>query len=402
MDLDFTPQEMAFRDEVRAFLATSLTPFLRDGAAMSPGVFVEPDIGQAWNAALQAKGWLAYQWPEKAGGPGWSPVQRYIFEKECAVAGAPNLTVLGLKLVGPVIYTYGTQAQKEFYLPRILSGEDYWCQGFSEPESGSDLASLQCRAERQGDTYIINGSKIWTTHAHHANRIFCLVRTDPTARRQAGISFLLIDMHQPGVRIRPILTLAGDHEVNQVFFDNAQAPVSALVGDEGQGWAIAKFLLENERGGSCFAPRLLASLDRLNIAARDTPGGTGGLLADQLDWKRRVAKLTLSARALEMIELRILADIAKSRPPGPQTSLAKMLVSTLTQEIDLLALDLHGDLGLQLNAARPLYGDNAPPPVGSRDAQIAAPRYLNSRAWTIFGGTNEVQAGIIAKTVLEL
>jgi alkylation response protein AidB-like acyl-CoA dehydrogenase len=202
MDLDFTPQEQAFRDEVRAFLADKLTPRLRDGAAMSPGVFVEPDIGQDWNAALHAKGWLTYQWPEASGGPGWSAVQRYIFEKECALAGAPTLTVLGLKLVGPVIYTFGTDDQKAHYLPRILSGEDYWCQGFSEPGSGSDLASLQCRAERRGDKYIINGSKIWTTHAHHANRIFCLVRTDPDAKRQAGISFLLINMRQPGVTIR--------------------------------------------------------------------------------------------------------------------------------------------------------------------------------------------------------
>jgi alkylation response protein AidB-like acyl-CoA dehydrogenase len=387
MDLEFTPHEISFRDEVRQFLVDHLTPRLRDGAAMSPGVFVEPEIGQTWNAALQAKGWLAYQWPVHAGGPGWSPVQRYIFEKECALAGAPNLTVLGLKLVGPVIYTFGTEAQKNHYLPRILSGDDYWCQGFSEPGSGSDLASLQCRAELRGDRYIINGTKIWTTHAHHANRIFCLVRTNPEAKRQAGISFLLIDLHQPGVSIRPILTLAGDHEVNQVFFDNAEAPLDALVGAEGQGWAIAKFLLENERGGSCFAPRLLVSLDRIMAAAKDTPDGEGGMLANTTDWKRRVAKLRLSAQALEMIELRILADIAKGRAPGPQTS---------------LALDLHGDLGLQLNMARPLYGDNAPPPIGSRAAQIAAPRYLNSRAWTIFGGTNEVQAGIIARTVLGL
>ncbi len=402
MDLDFSPEELAFRDEVRVFLAESLTPRLRDGAAMSPGVFVEPEIGQDWNAALHSKGWLAYQWPTDVGGPGWSPAQRYIFEKECALAGAPPLTVLGLKLVAPVIYTFGSAAQKAFYLPRILTGEDYWCQGFSEPGSGSDLASLQCRAVLQGDKYIINGTKIWTTHAHHANRIFCLVRTDPDAKRQAGISFLLINMRQPGISVRPILTLAGDHEVNQVFFDNAEALVSDLVGEEGQGWTIAKFLLENERGGSCFAPRLLAMLDRIEAAAGEEPDGNGAFLATSRDWTRRVARLRLSAEALEMIELRILDDSAKGRPAGPQTSLAKMLVSTLTQEIDLLALDLHGDLGLQLNSARPLYGDNAPPPIGSREAQIAAPRYLNSRAWTIFGGTNEVQAGIIAKTVLGL
>lgn len=402
MDLEFSSADLAFRDEVRAFLDAKLSRRLRDGATLSPSVFVEPDIGQDWNAVLNAQGWLGYQWEKDVGGTGWTPVQRYIFEKECALAGAPGLTVLGLKLVAPVIYAFGSAAQKAFYLPRILSGEDYWCQGFSEPGSGSDLASLQCRAVRQGDKYIVNGTKIWTTHAHHANRIFCLVRTDTDAKRQAGISFLLIDMKQPGISVRPILTLAGDHEVNQVFFDNVEAPVSDLVGEEGQGWAIAKFLLENERGGSCHAPKLLADLDVIEAAAKVEPDGEGGMLGEGRDWKRRVAKLRLSAQALEMIELRILADIAKGRAPGPQTSLTKLLASTLRQDIDLLGMDLYGDAGLQLDMARPFYGDNAPPPLHSREAQLAAPKYLNSRAWTIFGGTNEVQAGIIAKTVLGL
>ena len=402
MDLDFSAQELAFRDEVRAFLAEHLPEALRSGAAASPTVFVEPDIGQAWNAILHKKGWLAYQWPVEHGGPGWTPVQRYIFEKECAVAGAPNLTVLGLKLVGPVIYTFGTPEQKAYYLPRILSGEDYWCQGFSEPGSGSDLASLQTRAVRDGDTYLINGSKIWTTHAHHANKIFCLVRTNTEVKRQAGISFVLMDMDQPGISVRPILTLAGDHEVNQVFLDNAVARVEDRIGEEGDGWKIAKFLLENERGGSCHAPRLLADLDEVERLAADEGDGRGGALSDDAEWKRRIARTRLSAQALEMIELRIVSDIAKGRPPGPQTSLTKLIASSLRQEIDLLAVDLFGGYGLQLPLVRPLYGDNAPAPVHSRAAQVAAARYLNSRGWTIFGGTNEVQAGIIAKTVLGL
>jgi alkylation response protein AidB-like acyl-CoA dehydrogenase len=402
MDLDFSPAEMAFRDEVRSFLAAKLPARVREGSAASPTVFVEPDIGQDWNAVLFEQGWLNYQWPVEAGGPGWSPVQRYIFEKECALAGAPNLTVLGIKLVAPVIYSFGTQAQKDHYLPRILSGEDYWCQGFSEPGSGSDLASLQCRAVLDGDRYIVNGSKMWTTHAHHANRIFCLVRTSNGARPQSGISFLLLDMNQPGITVRPILTLAGDHEVNQVFFDNATAHVDDLVGAEGDGWKIAKFLLENERGGSCHAPKLIYDLDNIERAAAHEPDGSGGTLSDDKDWKRRVAKVKLSVRALEMIELRSLSDLAKGRPPGPQTSLAKLLASNIRQDVDLLAVDLYGDAGLQLDPARPFYGDNAPAPIHSRAAQLAAPRYLNSRAWTIFGGTNEVQAGIIAKTVLGL
>lgn len=402
MDLDFSPEELVFRDEVREFLRNKLPASVRDGAKMSPTVFVEPDIGQSWNAVLNGQGWLGYQWPKEVGGTGWTPTQRYIFEKECALAGAPNLTVLSLKLVAPVIYHFGTQAQKDYYLPRILSGADYWCQGFSEPGSGSDLASLQCRAVRHGDKYIVNGTKMWTTHAHHANRIFCLVRTDTEVKRQAGISFLLLDMNQPGITVRPILTLAGDHEVNQVFFDNAEAPVENLVGNEGDGWAIAKFLLENERGGSCHAPKLIADLEVIAEAAKSEPDGKGGVLAHDLAWSRRVARARLNLEALETIELRILANIAKGRPPGPQTSLTKLLASNARQEVDLLAVDLYGDAGLQLDMARPVYGDNAAPPVHSIEAQLAAPRYLNSRAWTIFGGSNEVQATIIAKTVLGL
>lgn len=402
MDIELSPEDIAFRDEVRAFLAANLPAKVKDGAASSPTVFVEPDIGQDWNAILNGKGWLSYQWPEEFGGTGWTPVQRYLFEKECALAGAPNLTVLGLKLVAPVIYTFGTPEQKAYYLPRILSGEDYWCQGFSEPGAGSDLASLKTQAVRDGDRYIVNGSKMWTTHAHWANKIFCLVRTDNEVRKQAGISFLLVDMDQPGISVRPILTLAGDHEVNQVFLEDVSVPISNLVGEEGQGWSIAKFLLENERGGSCHAPKLLYDLDTIAEAATEQPDGRGGKLADDRDWKRRLGKLRLRGQALEMIELKILAEIASGRTPGPQTSLTKLLASNLRQDVDLLAVDLYGAAGLELDRARPLYGDNAPAPLYSPQSQVASARYLNSRAWTIFGGTNEVQASIIAKTVLDL
>ena len=406
MDIDLTPEEQAFRDEVREFLASNLPEAVRAGAAASPTVFVEPDIGQVWNAVLHKRGWLGYQWPREYGGTGWSPVQRYIFEKECALAGAPNLTVLGLKLVAPVIWTFGNAEQKAHYLPRILSGEDYWCQGFSEPGAGSDLASLSCRAVRvsdaAGDRYVLNGSKIWTTHAHHANRMFCLVRTDPEVKKQAGITFLLVDMAQPGISVRPILTVAGDHEVNQVFLEDVVVPVSDRIGEEGQGWTIAKFLLENERGGSCHAPKLIYDLDQLESAAEHEGDGRGGTMAQDSQWRRKVAKARLQAQSLEMIELKILADLAQGRKPGPQTSLTKLLASNLRQEIDLLAVDLYGAAGLQLDPARPLYGDNAPEPLTSRDAQVASARYLNSRAWTIFGGSNEVQSNIIARSVLGL
>jgi alkylation response protein AidB-like acyl-CoA dehydrogenase len=402
MDIELSPQDAAFREEVRAFLRDNLPQAVKDGAAATPSVFVEPEIGQAWNAVLHAKGWLGYQWPVEHGGTGWTPFQRYLFEKECAAAGAPNLTVLGLKLLAPVIWTFGTDAQKACYLPRILSGEDYWCQGFSEPGAGSDLASLKTRAVRKGDTYVVNGSKIWTTHAHHANRMFTLVRTNAEVKKQAGISFLLIDLDSPGVSVRPILTNAGDHEVNQVFLEDVEVPVANLVGEEGQGWSIAKFLLENERGGSCHAPKLSYDLAQLQAAAKADGDGRGGVMADDRDWARRAARARIAIDALDMIELKIVADIAKGAKPGPQTSLTKLLASNLRQEIDLLAIDLYGLAGLQLEKTRPLYGDGAPQPIHSKEAQVASARYLNSRAWTIFGGTNEVQSTIIAKSVLGL
>jgi len=402
MDIDLSPEEAAFRDEVRAFLRDNLPAAVKSGAAASPTVFVEPEIGQAWNAVLHAKGWLGYNWPAEYGGTGWSPVQRYIFEKECAEAGAPSLTVMGLKLLAPVLWTFGTPEQKAHYLPRILSGEDYWCQGFSEPGSGSDLASLKCRAVRDGDRYILNGSKIWTTHAHHANRMFCLVRSDTEVKKQAGISFLLVDLNQPGISVRPILTVAGDHEVNQVFLEDVVVPVSDRVGEEGAGWTIAKFLLENERGGSCHAPKLIYDLAQLEQAAKSECDGKGHALADDPQWQRRIARVRLAAQALEMIELRIITEIAKGRKPGPQTSLTKLLASNLRQDIDLLAVDLYGALGLQLEMRRPLYGDRAPAPLHTQAAQVAAPRYLNSLAWTIFGGSNEIQSNIIARSVLDL
>ncbi|MBB6123992.1 acyl-CoA dehydrogenase family protein [Sphingobium subterraneum] len=402
MDIQLSPEDAAFRQEVRQFLRDHLPEEIKARAALTPSVFVEPEVGQAWNAVLHQKGWLGYQWPVEYGGTGWTPFQRYLFEKECASAGAPNLTVLGLKLLAPVLWTFGTEAQKRHYLPRILSGEDYWCQGFSEPGSGSDLASLKTRAIRQGDHYVVTGSKIWTTHAHHANGMFTLVRTNPDVKKQAGISFLLIDLDSPGVSVRPILTNAGDHEVNQLFLEDVIVPAENLVGGEGQGWTIAKFLLENERGGSCHAPKLIYDLDQIVAASRDQGDGRGGRLLDSVDWKRRLARARLGAHALDMIELKIVAEIAKGAPPGPQTSLTKLLASNLRQEIDLLAVDLYGLAGLQLEKARPLYDENAPETILSPASMVASARYLNSRAWTIFGGTNEVQNTIIAKSVLGL
>ena len=402
MDMNLTPEELDFRDEVRAFLDDHLDDRLRRGARLTPTVFAEPDIGREWQSILYAKGWFGYCWPEGHGGTGWSPVRQYIFDKECALAHAPELPGLSLKLLGPVLHHFGTDAQKSHYLPRILSGEDYWCQGFSEPSAGSDLASLKTRAVRQGDKWIINGSKLWTTHAHFADHMFCLARTNTEVKRQAGISFFLIDMRQPGIEVRPILSIAGDHEVNAVFLDGVVVPEANMVGKEGQGWTIAKFLLENERGGSCHAPVLLADLAELRTQAASLPDGQGGSLINDVSFSTALAKAEFAAQGLEITELRILDDISHGRPPGPQTSLVKLAASNLRQEISRLAVRLFGYAGLQLPHERPLYGDNAPEPVLSEQAQIASANYLNARAWTIFGGSNEVQRTIIAKTVLHL
>ena len=402
MDMNFSPEDLAFREEVRGFLAEKLPDRLKDGARRTPGVFVEPDIGMEWHRILNEKGWVAPHWPKEDGGTGWTPTQKFIFEKECALAGAPAISILGLRLVGPVICEFGTPEQKERFLPRLLSGEDYWCQGYSEPGSGSDLASLKTSARLEGDKYVVNGSKIWTTHAHHANWIFALVRTDTTVKKQAGITFLLIPMDQEGVEVTPIHSMSGDHEVNQVFFSDARTSVENRIGEEGAGWAIAKFLLENERGGSCYAPRLLQSIDRLEELAKEQPSGVNGAMAHDARFRDRLARVRLDAEALEFTELRILAELAKGRRPGPQTSLVKLLGSNIGQQIDTLRLELLGTDALQLPLERPLYGNEAPEPVGSELAQTAMGKYLNNRAATIFGGSDEVQKNIIAKTVLGL
>ena len=402
MDIRFTDEELRFRDEVRAFLSDHLSERLRAGAQATPTVFAEPDIGREWQHILYEKGWVGYFWPVEFGGMNWTPIQRYIFEKECADAHAPELPGLSLKLVAPVLHHFGTAEQQANYLPKILSGEHYWCQGFSEPGSGSDLASLKTRAARDGDHWIVSGSKLWTTHAHFADHMFCLARTNPEVKAQAGISFFLIDMNQPGIEVRPIHGLAGDHEVNAVFLDDVIVPADDLVGAEGQGWTIAKFLLENERGGSCHAPALIADLARIRTMAATAPADDAASMADDPLFVAALCRAEFEAQALETTELRILSEIAQGKPPGPQTSLIKLVASNLKQDIGTLMMRLWGNAGLQLPAERPLYGNAAPEPILNAAAQIAAPTYLNNRAWTIFGGSNEVQRTIIAKTVLGL
>lgn len=395
MDLNFSPSEQALRAEVRAFLDAELTPEMREQARLCVGVFAERPLAQAWQERLHDRGWGAPNWPREHGGPGWNPVERYIFEKECARAGAPILPYMSLKLLGPVLIQFGTSEQQRRYLPPILSGDDFWAQGFSEPGSGSDLASLRTRAVREGDHYRMNGSKIWTTHAHFANRIFCLVRTDPEVKLQHGISFLLMDIDLPGISVRPILSASGEHEVNEIFFDDVLVPVENLVGDEGQGWTIAKFLLENERGGTFFGPGLVARALQLQEWVGDGAGVEPRISA-ALDKARH------DARALELIELQVACDLRDGVDPGVRALMTKQIAAETRQALDRIAMEIHGVDGLQLPLERPFDDPAVPTPIGSSEAQLAAARYLNSRAWTIFGGTTEIQLNILARAAFGL
>jgi len=384
MNLELNPADQAFRTEVRAFLAEQLTPALRAGQAATSAMYPEPEVSAPWQQALQKRGWLVPLWPRAWGGTGWTALQRFIFETECALAGAPLVHPMGARLVGPVILRYGTEAQKQFYLPRILSGADYWCQGFSEPNAGSDLAALQLRAERDGDDYVLNGTKIWTTHAHHANRMFALVRTSSEGKRQQGISFLLIEMALPGITVRPIATIGGDHDVNEVHFENVRVPQSERVGVENAGWECAKYLLEFERGAGIFSPRLRSQLRRVAdvLAARDD-------VPDAL--AQRFGEVVADIDTFEWLELRTMGGIAPGATPGPVSSILKLRASRLKQAIAELGVDALGTTGLRWRSD---------PADSALRPSVLVPEHCNSRAFTIFGGAAEVQLGLIARTVL--
>jgi acyl-CoA dehydrogenase len=400
MHLSFSPQDLAFRDEVRAFLDEALTPELRQVAALATSVFTDPKYSLPWQRKLHAKGWVAPSWPKEHGGTGWDEMQRYIFASECSRAGAPGLAPMGLRMVGPCIMRYGTPEQKAFFLPRILSGEDYWCQGYSEPGSGSDLASLSLRADSDGDDYVLNGSKIWTTHAHWANRMFCLVRTRFEGKPQAGITFLLLEMNSPGLSVRPIITLAGEHEVNQVFFDNVRVPKSGRVGRENDGWTVAKYLLEFERGGAS-APGLKVSLARLRTMASAEASDAGGRLLDDDEFRRRLAGLEIDVEAIEMTEHRVMSALSSGANPGPASSMLKTQATEAMQRVDELAAwtAAHYAAVDQPEARAP--GSNAEA-VGPAHSLTAMARYLNDRAASIYGGSNEIQRDIMARLVLGL
>ena len=401
MKIEFSAEDEAFRAEVRAFFAEHLTEEMREEASKTTTVFADKDLAMQWQAILVEKGWAVPSWPVEHGGTGWSITQKYIFNEESAKAGAPGLIPLGLRMLAPVLFKYGTDEQKAHYLPRMLSGEHYWCQGYSEPGSGSDLSSLKTSAVKDGDDYIVNGTKIWTTHAQFADHIFCLVRTDPNVRPQAGITFLLIPMDLPGIKVDPIITMAADHEVNQVFLDDVRVPQSFRVGPENEGWTVAKYLLEFERGGGAATAGLRVGLANLKaVAAKELDGG-GAPLIEQPHFAKAIAELEIRTDSLELTELMNLARLSRGESPGAGSSLVKNTSVEINQGISTLKMEAiqyyaapHANL-ISLNG----YDD---PWVGPAHAETATPRYLNARAASIFGGSKEVQKNIVAKVVLGL
>ena len=400
MNIEFSAEDEAFRAEVQAFLASHLTPEMRRESERTTTVFADKDLAMKWQEILVEKGWAVPAWPEEHGGVAWTPNQKYIWGQECAKAHAPGLIPLGLRMLAPVLFKYGTPEQKAEYLPKILSGEHYWCQGYSEPGSGSDLSSLKTSAVKDGDDYIVNGTKIWTTHAHFADHIFCLVRTDPNVKPQAGISFLLIPMDLPGIKVDPIITIADDHEVNQVFFDDVRVPQSNRVGPENEGWTVAKYLLEFERGGGGAAAGIRESLDSLiELASKEKAGGEP-LMSDPA-FAGRVAELEIRNEALQLQELMTLEKLSKGGSPGPASSLAKNASVEINQEINTLKVEAVHYYGLP-NANKISLNGHTDPWVSEDYSETVMSRYINSRAASVFGGSREVQKNIIAKVVLGL
>lgn len=391
MDLNYSPEEIAFRDEVRAFLRDDLPKELSD-KVRSGAELGKADI-ERWHAILNARGWLAQNWPKDFGGAQWNAVQRHIFEEEAALANAPRIVPFGLSMLAPVLQKFGSGEQCDYYLPRILNGDDWWCQGYSEPGAGSDLASLKTRAVRDGDHYIVNGQKTWTTLGQHANKIFCLVRTNPDVKQQEGISFLLIDMDTPGIEVRPIILLDGTPEVNEVFFNDVKVPVENLVGEENKGWTYAKYLLTHERTNIAGVGFSQAGLDAVKRIARAEMAG-GRPLIENPHFAARLAKVEIDLMAMSTTNLRIISQAAAGQAPGVESSMLKVKGTIIRQEINDLARRAVGPYAMPF-ASEAVEGDNAP--IGPDYAAPLAADYFNNRKLSIFGGSNEIQRGIIAK-----
>jgi alkylation response protein AidB-like acyl-CoA dehydrogenase len=398
MDLSFTADEQRFRTEVRGFLDAHLPAELSDKVLGGKHLSKEDFLG--WHRTLHQRGWSTPNWPKEFGGPGWNAAQQHIFDDECADAGAPPLMPFGIRMVAPVLMAFGNRAQQDRFLPRIRSGDHWWCQGYSEPGSGSDLASLRMRAERRGNVYVCNGQKTWTTLAQYADWIFCLVRTATDRRQQQGISFLLIDMKSPGVTVRPIYTLDGDAEVNEVWFDNVEVPVDNRVGEENQGWTYAKYLLGHERTGNAgvgMCKRWLKALKR--IAALSRAGGRA--LIDDARFRDRIAQVEIELMALEVTTMRVIAMELAKQSPGPEASILKVQGTEIQQALTELMMHALGPQALPFQPAA-LEPDYTGPLSGPDWAVPITGRYLNHRKASIYAGSNEIQRNIIAKHMLGL
>jgi alkylation response protein AidB-like acyl-CoA dehydrogenase len=398
MDLNFTPEEEAFRTEVQTFLKEKLPARLQE--KVRQGLRLGKADMEAWQAILNERGWLANHWPEEWGGPGWSAVQKFIFEHECALAATPRIVPFGVSMLGPVLIKYGNEAQKRHWLPRILNGQDWWCQGYSEPGAGSDLAGVKTSAVRQGDHYVVNGQKTWTTLGQHANMIFCLVRTDRDAKKQEGISFLLIDMNSPGVEIRPIITLDGEHEVNEVFFTDVKVPVDNLVGQENRGWTCAKYLLTYERTNIAGVGFSVAGMEKLKVLASRVQH-KGKPLAQDPMFAARMAKVEIDLENMKTTNLRVIAAVAGGGVPGAESSMLKIRGTEIRQEILSLARRAMGPYALPF-IEESLHEGYTGEAFGPDGAASAAASYFNYRKLSIFGGSNEIQKNIISKMILGL
>ncbi|MCW2518369.1 MAG: acyl-CoA dehydrogenase [Mycobacterium sp.] len=410
MDLLWSPTDIAFRDEVRTFLDDALTPELRRSGRLMTSVYSDHDASLQWQRILHERGWAAPSWPVEHGGCDWSLTQHYIFSRESTLAGAPSLSPMGIRMVAHAIIRYGTHAQKDYFLPRILTGEVFFCQGYSEPEAGSDLAALSMAAADDGDDLVCTGSKIWTTHAREANWMFGLVRTSRGAKKQQGITFVLIDMTSPGIQIRPLVMTSGEEIQNQVFFDEVRVPKTNVIGEIDDGWTVAKYLLEFERGGGASAPALQVMAEEVSAAAAAQPGPDGDRLIDDPAFSRKLADARIRTDVLEILEYRVLAALAGGGHPGPASSMLKILTTELSQNLTELAMEAAGPRGraYQPHATRPggPIADYVPPPddyVSGEPWQAVAPlRYFNDRAGSIYAGSNEIQRNILAKAALGL
>lgn len=398
MDLNYTTEQLAFRQEVRHFLQENMPEALT--LKVKNGQTLTKAEHEQWHAILNRQGWLAGNWPTIHGGTGWDAVHRHLFEEELTRAGAPRIVPFGLAMLGPVLQEFGSEEQKAHYLPRILDGSDWWCQGYSEPGAGSDLASLKTSAERDGDHYIVNGQKTWTTLGQHANMIFCLVRTAKEGKSQEGISFLLIDMNSEGVTLRPIVLIDGEPEVNEVFFDNVKVPVENLVGEENKGWTYAKYLLTHERTNIAGVGFAVAGLESLKRIARKEMS-KGRPLIENPHFAAQIARIEIDLMAMSTTNLRVISQAAAGKAPGAESSMLKIKGSELRQEINALTRSAVGPYAMPFAADELERGSNEMP-VGPDYAGSVTGTYFNNRKLSIYGGSNEIQRSIISKSLLEL